>query len=269
MKAQLPINSWLICPKPNLRARVRLFCFPYAGGGSLIFREWCQELAPDIEVYAIQLPGRESRLQEPAFNRLQALVEELSQGILPYLNKPFVFFGHSMGGLIAFEVTRRLRQWGLCPMHLFISGARAPHLPDLDPPIHNLPQMEFIKELRRFNGTPAAILENAELMELLLPTLRADFAVLETYTYTPEASLPCPLTVFGGLQDEIVTQDELKAWKEHTNQTFSLQMLPGNHFFLQQERARLLKFISLTLEGWGYTNEAREGGLKYSPQIIQ
>ncbi len=244
MRTQISINSWLTCSKPNPQAKVRLFCFPYAGGGSLIFREWSQELLPYIEVYAIQLPGRESRLQEPAFNRLQPLVEQLSQAILPNLNQPFAFFGHSMGGLIAFEVTRCLRRLGLRPMHLFISGARAPHLPDLDPPIHNLPQIEFIEELRRFNGTPTTILENAELMELLLPTLRADFAVLETYIYTPEPPLSCPITVFGGLEDEIVNQDELKAWKEHTNQTFCLQMLPGNHFFLQQERVRLLEFIS-------------------------
>ncbi|NJM23682.1 MAG: thioesterase [Richelia sp. SM1_7_0] len=244
MRTQISINSWLTCTKPNPQAKVRLFCFPYAGGGSLIFREWSQELLPYIEVYTIQLPGRESRLQEPAFNRLQPLVEQLSQAILPNLNQPFAFFGHSMGGLIAFEVTRCLRRWGLHPMHLFISGARAPHLPDLDPPINNLPQTEFIEELRRFNGTPTTILENAELMELLLPTLRADFAVLETYIYTTEPPLSCPITVFGGLEDEIVNQDELKAWKEHTNQTFCLQMLPGNHFFLQQERARLLQFIS-------------------------
>ncbi|NJL61674.1 MAG: thioesterase [Methylacidiphilales bacterium] len=249
MSTKQSISSWLTCFQPNSNAKLRLFCFPYAGGGTLAFREWCNDLSPDIEVYAIQLPGRENRLREAAFYHLQPLVEELVAAILPSLNKnivnpPFAFFGYSMGGLIAFEVTRYLRRIkDLNPVHLFVAAASAPHLTASKPPIHNLPQTEFIKELGRFNGTPTTVLENLELMELLSPTLRADFSVLETYVYKEEIPLSCPITTFGGLEDTEVSQVELSAWKEHTNGRFSLQMLPGDHFFLHTEREYLLNLI--------------------------
>ncbi|WP_414575208.1 thioesterase II family protein [Anabaena sp. CCY 9402-a] len=238
-------NPWLIFPKPNPQAKLRLFCFPYAGGGAGIFREWYKELNTKIEVCAVQLPGRENRLSEPAFNRLQPLINALSQAILPNLNQPFAFFGHSMGGLICFELARYLQQvYGLTPVHLFVSGASAPHIPETKPPINNLPTLEFLQELCRFNGTPDAILENSELMELMSPTLRSDFAVLETYIYTKFAPLSCAITAFGGLADVEVYQAELVAWQEHTISDFSLQMLPGNHFFIHENRLQLLDLLS-------------------------
>lgn len=238
-------NPWLIFPRPNPQAKLRLFCFPYAGGGAGIFREWYKELNPKIEVCAVQLPGRENRLSEPAFNRLQPLINAISQAILPNLNQPFAFFGHSMGGLICFELARYLRLlYGLTPVHLFVSGASAPHLTDTKPPIHNLPTSDFIQELRRFNGTPAAVLENSELIELMSPTLRADFAVLETYIYLKSASLSCPITAFGGLADSEVSQAEIAAWQEHTTDSFSWKMLQGNHFFIHVNRLKLLDLLS-------------------------
>jgi medium-chain acyl-[acyl-carrier-protein] hydrolase len=238
-------NPWLIVPKPNPQAKLRLFCFPYAGGGAAIFKAWYKELNPKIEVYAVQLPGRENRLSEPAFNRLQPLIEALSQAILPNLNQPFAFFGHSMGGLICFELALYLRRiYNLAPVNLFISAANAPHIPDTKPPIHNLPPSEFLEELRRFDGTPKEVLENPEIMELISPTLRADFAVLETYIYTKSPPLSCAMTVFGGLTDPEVSQTELAAWQEHTTGKFSLQMLPGNHFFIHENRLQLLDLLS-------------------------
>jgi medium-chain acyl-[acyl-carrier-protein] hydrolase len=243
------VNSWFNCFKPHPNAKVQLFCFPYAGGGAIAYREWYKYLPdlPEIELYTIQLPGRESRLREPAFNQLEPLVEALSQALLPNLNKPFAFFGHSMGGLIAFEVSRYLRKQEIYPEHLFVSGARAPHIRDTKPPIHNLPQSEFVQELRRFNGTPAAVLENVELMELLSPTLRADFAVLETYIHTKQIPLSCPITAFGGIEDTEVTQEELAAWQQHTSKKFSIHMLPGDHFFLNSARESLLNIIKHNL----------------------
>jgi medium-chain acyl-[acyl-carrier-protein] hydrolase len=256
MNTKQNINSWLTCFQPHPQAKLRLFCFPYAGGGTIAFREWCNELSPHIEIYAIQLPGRENRLREPAFNRLQPLVNALSQAILPSLNyqlnnnlnPPFAFFGHSMGGLIAFEVSRYLRRvWGLNPVHLFVSATKSPHLLSTKPPIHNLPQTEFLQELYRFNGTPRDVLENVEFMELLTPTLRADFSVLETYIYQAEIALSCPITAFGGLEDPEVTQLQLAAWKEHTQARFTLQMLSGGHFFLHTERQDILNLIQRDL----------------------
>jgi medium-chain acyl-[acyl-carrier-protein] hydrolase len=130
---------------------------------------------------------------------------------------------------------------------LFVSAHRAPQVPDPDAPIHALPNPEFLQELRRYNGTPEAVLENAELMQLLLPTLRADFAVVETYAYTPEQPLDCPITAFGGLDDREVSSDELEAWREQTNASFVLKMFPGDHFFLDSAKPLLLQSLSQKL----------------------
>lgn len=185
---------------------------------------------------------------EPPFTRLEPLIQALAHALLPSLTKPFAFFGHSMGGLVSFELVRILRkEYDLSPVHLFVSGHRAPQVPDPDPPIHALPEAAFLEELRRLNGTPEAVLQNAELMQLLLPTLRADFAVIETYIYAPDPPLDCPITAFGGLQDQEASCDDLEAWREQTNAAFSLQMLRGDHFFLHSAQPLLLQFLSRKL----------------------
>jgi medium-chain acyl-[acyl-carrier-protein] hydrolase len=245
MTAPLSPDPWLTCPKPNPRARLRLFCFPYAGGSSLIFRLWSAELPLDIEMQAVQLPGRERRLGEPLFTRLASLVHTLGYVLLPYLDRPFAFFGHSMGALISFELAHEFhRRHGSGPVHLFASGRSAPQSADCVPPIHHLPESEFIAALRRFNGTPDEVLHNAELMQLLLPTLRADFAICETYSYVAREPLDCPISVFGGLQDDGVSRDDLDAWRAQTRSSFLLRMLPGDHFFLHGNRALLLQAIT-------------------------
>ncbi len=242
MKTSRLHNNWVACAKPNPQAKLRLFCFHYAGGGASVFRGWRDSLPQSVEVCAIELPGRGMRLRESPFTQLEPLVQHLASTLLPYLDKPFAFFGHSMGGLVSFELTRLLRrEYRVSPVHLFVSGYRAPQVPDPDPPIHALPESEFLRELRRFNGTPEAVLENAELMQLLLPTLRADFAVIETYAYTPETPLDCPITAFGGLQDREASCDELEAWREQTNASFVLKMFPGDHFFLHSAGSLLLQ----------------------------
>lgn len=242
-------NTWVTRPKPNPHAKLRLFCFPYGGGGARTFFRWPDNLSPFIEVCPIELPGRGDRLLEPPFTRLEPLLQELSDILLPYLDRPFTFFGHSMGGLVSFELTRLLRrEHGLMPLHLFVSGRRAPQLPDPDLPIHTLPESEFLQELRLYNGTPESVLENAELMKLFLPVLRADFAVIETYVYKPEPPLSCPITAFGGLEDRKVSFDALEAWRKQTSATFCHKMFPGDHFFLHSACSNLLKSLSRELE---------------------
>lgn len=243
-------DTWVSRSKPNPQASLRLFCFPYAGGAALTFRTWSNSLPMAFEVCPVELPGRGKRITSAPFTRLQPLVQAIAQALLPHLDKPFAFFGHSMGGLVSFELARLLRKkYGLNPAHLFVSGYRAPQVPDPDPPIRALPEPEFLEELRRLNGTPEAVLENAELMQLLLPALRADFAAIETYVYTPESPLDCPITAFGGLQDREVSCDDLKAWREQTNAAFSLKMLPGDHFFLHSAQPLLLQSLSQELYG--------------------
>ncbi len=240
----LTTESWLKCYKPLPHAEMRLFCFPYAGSGAITFRSWSNLLPPTVEVYAIELPGRGTRMKEPLYTRMQPLVEAIAPALLLKLDKPFAFFGHSMGAIVAFECSRLLRKnYGLLPSRLFVSGRNAPHVPDPDPPTYGLGKAAFIEELRRYNGTPEEVLKSSALMELLLPILRADFEALETYIYVEEPPLECAIAAFGGLEDLKTTADGLEAWREHTIDSFSVRELPGDHFFINSAQSLLLKHI--------------------------
>jgi medium-chain acyl-[acyl-carrier-protein] hydrolase len=242
-------NPWIQLYTPKNHAKFRLFCFPYAGGGAVLFHPWRDRFPPEVDLCPIELPGRGKRFTEKPFTSLPPLIEALAQGIEPYLTLPFAFFGHSMGALVSFELARYLRERQMAlPGHLFVSAFRAPQLPDPDPPIHQLPDAEFIEELKQLNGTPQAVLEHAELMQLLLATLRTDFAVCETYVYREEAPLPCPLSVFGGMQDNEVNRAELEQWRKQTTSNFSLRMFPGDHFFLFPMQGPLLRAIAQDLK---------------------
>jgi len=244
MASAINTNRWVGLSKPSPQAKVRLFCFPYAGGGSLIFRRWAESLPSSVEVCPVQLPGRETRLHEMAFTRMTPLVQTIAEAMLPYFDKPFAFFGHSMGATISFELSRHLRrEYGIEPEHLFVSGRSAPQTPDTDPPTYHLPEEDFIEELRRLNGTPKEVLEHKELLGLLLPLLKADFELIQTYQYTVEPPLDCPISAFGGLQDEEVGCNILELWKEQTTASFALRLFPGNHFFLHSSQSLLLGIL--------------------------
>lgn len=242
-------TPWLPYLKPNPEACLRLFCFPYAGGGATIYRRWPAELPRSVELCPVQIPGRGSRTRERPFTRLAPLVEAAAEALLPYLDKPFAFFGHSMGGMMSYELAQALRRkHGLRPLHLFVSGRRAPHLRgESGPKTYDLPEQEFLAEVRRLNGTPKEALEHPELMELIGPLLRADFEVCQTYSYDPAPPLDCPITAFGGLQDFEVTREHLEGWREHTTSAFMLRMLPGDHFFLNSSQPLLLRVLSQEL----------------------
>lgn len=233
-------NSWLAFPRPNTDAPLRLFCFPYAGGGAQIYHAWADGLPETIELCAIRLPGRGARLLETPFTRMTPLIGAMANALFPYFDKPFAFFGHSMGALLSFELTRHLRRSNAVePSQLFVSGHRSPQLPFRGDAIHALPETEFINTLRSMNGTPEKVLEHAELMQLTLPALRADFAICETYNYLAEPPLTCPISAFGGTQDPKVSRPELEAWREQTTASFSLRMFPGDHFFLHTSQLLL------------------------------
>src|ERR1051326_4461621 len=242
------LNPWLTYVHSRSQMRLRVFCFPYAGGGASIYATWLQALPPEIAVCPVQLPGRGSRIRERPFNQLVELLPALVPALQPLMNVPFAFFGHSMGALIGFELARELRRRNLPgPVHLFVSGHRAPQLPDPDPPMHDMPDAELIKELVRLNGTPKEILENQQLMELLLPLLRADTSLCETYAYTPDPPLNCPISVFGGSADAKVTRSDLEGWKTETTQGCIIRMFPGDHFFIHSPTP-LLRALQQDLE---------------------
>jgi len=241
-------TPWLVNWKPNHRASVRLFCFPYAGGGNSIFDAWPQILPNTIEVCPVQLPGRGSRITEPAYTEMDQLVRDAGEALAPYLDKPFALFGHSMGALIGFELAHHLRrEYNAQPVHLFVSGHCSPQTMSepLDPKLFDseLPGM-----LRRNNGTPEEVLENPELMELVVPVLRADVALCNSYLYTPKPPFSFPITAFGGLDDHGVPRRHIEGWREHTTGPFVLRMLLGDHFFLNTSRLPLLEAISKELE---------------------
>jgi acyl transferase domain-containing protein/surfactin synthase thioesterase subunit len=241
-------NPWILSSTPKPQATIRLFCLPYAGAGASIFRTWAEELPAEIDVCPIQLPGREDRLGEMPFNRIAPLIKTLAPILEPYLDIPFAFFGHSMGALVSFELIRELRRQGCpSPTHLFVSASRAPQRTDLTLPIHNLPEPKFIEALKRLQGTPETILQNADLMKLLLPILRGDLAIAENYIYAAEERLDCPITAFGGEQDPIVNPEDIAGWQDQTQQSFKLHLYPSDHFFLRRDRTALIQTIAQEL----------------------
>ncbi len=233
------------CP---LRApRFRLFCFPYAGAGASVFNSWTPEFSTwGVEVHGVQLPGRENRRAEPPLDSLTRLAEAMATGFATHFDLPFCFFGHSMGALLCFELTRVLRRRRLAqPAQLFLSGARAPDASRKEPDLHTLANDEFIEQIaERYNGIPEEVLRERELLELLLPALRADFRAFEAYRYIEEAPLNIPLAVFGGTADPFVQVSELGAWRRHTERELEIQLFPGDHFFLTSSRTALINAIA-------------------------
>lgn len=241
-------SAWFRGHRLNPQARLRLFCWSYAGAGASVFRQWPGRLAALADVLPVQLPGRENRLHQAPFAHLDALIEALGEALTPYLDKPFVFFGYSMGALISFELARYLRRKGLPePCHLCIAAHRAPHLPGRFPTIHHLPEEEFLCALRDLAGTPEEILRHPEARDLFLPTLRADFALCETYTYVREPPLAASLCALAGSMDETVTRQEIEAWQEHTRGAFLVQQFPGTHFFLHSTEGQILSTVAQIL----------------------
>ncbi|NES82453.1 MAG: thioesterase [Moorea sp. SIO2B7] len=238
-------NPWLISAQRNSETTLRLFCFPPSGAGAFLFRSWCNHLPPQIEVWAVRLPGRENRLREPFFTEIASLVKTLAPILLPYLQDcPFAFFGHSVGALISFELARQLRLYKCrSPLYLFLSARRAAHIPT-DYLLHKQSDVVLIEKLRKYGGTPEIVLQSTEMMNLFLPIFRADLTLNETYIYSPESPLDCPMTVFGATEDTVATREQLEQWVEHTCNTFDLQMFPGSHMFFKDRPELLLKTIS-------------------------
>lgn len=241
-------GEWAVRWRSAPSARVRLFCLPHAGGGAASYRAWADRLLPDIEVVAVRLPGRETRLSEQPFTRLDDLVQALLDGLEPWLDRPHAWFGHSMGALVAFEACRASRRLCLAePMRLLVSGFCAPHLELREPPSSDTETGRIAGWLRELKGTPVEVADDPATLAAYMPALRADLSVVEHYRYRPERPLDCAISVFGGLEDDATTVDRLKAWDSHSNAGCQLRMFPGSHFFVQGSQGPLLTAISADL----------------------
>jgi len=245
LERKLASSQWVTVGPSRGKGKGRLFCFPFAGGGASAYHRWPSRVLDGIAVARVNLPGRETRLREPLFDRLNPLIDVLVEELVHWIDGPFFFFGHSMGALLAFELARGLRcRHGLLPLHLFVSGFRAPHLPPSHLPFSHLPDAEFVNNVRRYGGLPDLVTQNEELLEIFLPILRADFAMTEKYVYLEESPLECPLTALGGLSDSEVSRKEILAWNIHTSAQFNTHFFPGGHFFLHDSEPLVLDQIN-------------------------
>jgi medium-chain acyl-[acyl-carrier-protein] hydrolase len=237
------ISPWWLAIRRVPRPRVRLVCLPWAGGAAAAFRPWAARLPPDVELWAAQLPGRGPRFGEPPVSRLGTLLDALEPALRPLADVPYALFGHSMGAIVAFELAARAVA---PPAHLFVSAARAPGHPAGRDDLHPLPDDELERRLAALGGMPEEIRRERELMALMLPTIRADLAALETWTSPPRPPLPVPITALGGL-DDAVPRAALEAWRERTTSAFALHLFPGGHFYLLEQEAALLEHLAGTL----------------------
>jgi len=240
-------------------AGVRLFVFPHAGSGASYYHFLARALKDDpIEVHIVQYPGREMRVKEPALTSMAAMLESLGADLCPRLaEKPCALFGHSMGALIAFEFARRLRAAGEpAPQHLFLSGRQAPQVPGPVLQVERLDDEAFLDAVgRRYHALPPEVLAHREILELVLPSLRADFTLMERYAYQPAPPLAVPITLLNGAADPWVSADSLAAWRTQSTYPLQSHTLPGGHFYLpgaaQQIRALLLPMLGRPAKSGG------------------
>jgi surfactin synthase thioesterase subunit len=238
-------NNWLVPATPAADATRRLFCLPYAGGGASLFHPWRAHMPPGVALVAVQLPGRENRLREPAFTNVAGLVAAMGPRLRPYFDRPYSLLGYSYGALLAFELARWLRRQGERPPdHLFVAARRAPHLAGEGPVVHRYADSELVEWLRDLGGTPDLLLQHPELLPLYLPILRADLTAHETYCYRPEEPLQVPITAFGGLGDRQARPAEVEAWREQTSSAWSAHFYPGGHFFVKEHQQGFLRDLA-------------------------
>jgi len=243
MTVDASVDPWFRVYRREPAAQLRLFCFPYAGAGPSVFAAWAGLLGPRVEIVGVEYPGRESRSRERLTTHLGDLVSALAACMGAWTSLPFAFFGHSMGGLLCFELARALEAGGRpVPEHVFVSAAGVPHLPETMP-LHELPDVALLRALVRLNGLPPEVLRNPELLVHALPILRADLQVCERRSLEPGSPLMAPLSVYGGAGDARVGPERLSAWRSLAGAAYRERVFRGDHFYIKPQRAALLASI--------------------------
>jgi medium-chain acyl-[acyl-carrier-protein] hydrolase len=240
-------SPWLVCFQPVAEPTLRLFCIPYAGGGAMVYRKWPAHLPIGVELWSIRLPGRETRHREPAFFRLAPLIDALAHELEPKLDLPYAIFGHSLGALIGFELARHLEREAVGPGHLFVSAHGGPRQAPSSAPLHLATDDQILRRLRRLGGTPEAFYESHDLVAALLPNIRRDFAMAETYRYEDSTPLRCPLTVFAADGDQSDSAQSMSGWADVGSGEHRLVTFPGGHFYWSDDAAPLLDEIGADL----------------------
>lgn len=224
-------SPWFVPSDRSTPPQRRLFCVPFAGGGAGIYASWAAHVPDDVEVVPVHLPGRERRIQDPPYTAMRPLVRDLFTAMAPHLDRPFAIFGHSMGAAIAYELARAATLAGHTPDHLFVSARRAPGEPPTHPPLFALPKDRLVAETERLYGPmPAVVRRHPALLDTFLPTMRADFQLLDTWVTPGDAVLTCPVTAYAGADDQAVPPEALKGWSSVTRGPFRHVVLPGGHF---------------------------------------
>lgn len=242
------LKPWFV-RKPGPRRAHRLYCFAYAGGNAATYLDWQDAMPAHVEICGIQLPGRGARFGEAPFRAMRPLVDILDAQIRQASGVPFAFFGHSLGGLVAFETARALaRRDAPQPRRLIVSGCQAPATRDVPRNYHLLDDAALVDVLREYDATPGAVLADPELVALLLPTIRADFALAETYTYAPDRPLGIPVSVFAGIDDDFTSREQIAGWSTETTGDCDAHWFEGGHFYIHSQRERVLRTLSSLLE---------------------
>ncbi|MEV6410724.1 alpha/beta fold hydrolase [Kribbella sp. NPDC051718] len=241
-------SPWFQSPTETTdQPRLRLFCFPHGGAGASVFRGWQKAAGPEIEVVPVQLPGRERRHTEPCITSITEISHQLVQPTIDFAGDvPYVFLGHSMGALIAYELCHQLRQVANPPALLAVTGAAAAHLPRRRPDVSRLPDQELRTHITTLNGTPAELLADKSWMDVLLPVMRADFGACETYRHVSRPPLDLPLIAFGGTDDPLATADEVERWGDLSTGRTVIRLLDGDHFFLFQHVEEIVETVFRT-----------------------
>ena len=254
------MSNWLqrLVPRPD--APQRLFCFHHAGGGAAAFRLWPARLA-DFDVCAVQLPGRANRFVEPPMTDVGAVVDALVPVVLPLLDRPYALFGHSMGSAVAYALAERLHAQGApLPQRLFVSGRQPPHRPFEEWSMSGMSDTAAIDAVQRsFGGLPAEVLATPELIEMMLPTLRADFALLEGHRPASVTPLPVPIVALGGSDDPCADDAHMRPWQGYTAHPLRVRRLPGGHFYIDTALDEVLALVRA--ECGGTAANALAGGV--------